>query len=137
MKLKISTTSKVFDKICLKSIRNTFFQHAVCNQGGDGVRHEGEGKDSIFRLWVTSNGRVRFKILGMSVTLSWSHIKNISRRVLGLNTVMILKRLGKSRFSSKATNLQHVRLEMKKGWQNLSWCSIYVRLSIHLKIRSN
>ena len=66
MKLKMCTTGKTFGKICLKTIRDTFFQNVVCNHKRDGRRHEGKGEDSIFRWGVTSNRRVRFKILGMS-----------------------------------------------------------------------
>ena len=39
-------------------------------------------------------------------------------------------------FFFKAANLQHVRLEMEKSWQNLWCCSIYISLSIHFKVRS-
>ena len=66
MKLKMCTTGKIFGKICLKAVRDTFFQYVVCNQERDGVRYEGKGEDSIFWWGVTSNRRVRFKILGMS-----------------------------------------------------------------------
>ena len=136
MKLKMCTASKYFGKICLKTIRDTFFQHVVCNQRRDGVRHKRKGEDYIFWWGVKSNRRMRFKILGMSKRASWSPIKNILWSVLGLNTVRIFTRVRESIFYFKATYLQHVRLEMEKGWQNLWWCSIYIRLSIHLKIRS-
>ena len=66
MKLKIFTTDKIFGKICLKAVRDTFFRYVVCSQERDGVRYEGKGEDSIFWWRVTSNRRVRFKILGMS-----------------------------------------------------------------------
>ena len=66
MKLKICTTDKIFGNICLKVVRDTFFQYVVCNQERDGVRYKGKGEDSIFWWRVTSNRRVRFKILGMS-----------------------------------------------------------------------
>ena len=58
MKLKMCTAGKIFDKICLKAIRDTFFQYVICNQGRDGVRHKGKGEDSIFWWGVTSNRRV-------------------------------------------------------------------------------
>ena len=48
MKLKTCTTSKIFGKIYLKAITDTFFQYVVYNQGRDRVRHEGNGEDSIF-----------------------------------------------------------------------------------------
>ena len=53
MKVKMCTTGKICGKLCLKAIRHTFFQHLVCNQGRNGVRHEGKGEDSIF-WWVDS-----------------------------------------------------------------------------------
>ena len=65
MKLKICTTGRPFDKICLETIRDTFFKHVVCNQRKDGVRYEGKGDDSFFRWGGTSNRKVGFKILGM------------------------------------------------------------------------
>ena len=48
MKLKMCTTGKMFGKVCLKAIRDNFFQYVVINHGRDGVRHEGKGEDSIF-----------------------------------------------------------------------------------------
>ena len=45
--------------------------------------------------------------------------KKILKSMLGLNTVIILKRMRESIFSLKATNVQHVRLEMETRWQNL------------------
>ena len=50
MKLKMCNTGKIFGKIYLKAIRDTFFQYVVCNQGRDGLRHEGKWEDSVF-LW--------------------------------------------------------------------------------------
>ena len=72
-----------------------------------------------FWCGVISNRKVRFKILGMRESPILIPHKNILRSVLRLNTVTILKRVRESIFSFKATNLQHVRLEMEKGWQNL------------------
>ena len=54
MKLKMCTIGKIFGKIYLKAIADTFFQYVVCNQVRDGVRHEGKGDDSIFR-WEGSD----------------------------------------------------------------------------------
>ena len=48
MKLKMCATDKIFHKICVKPIRDAFFQYVVCNQGREGVRHEGKGEDPIF-----------------------------------------------------------------------------------------
>ena len=42
-----------------------------------------------------------------------SQKKTTLKSMLGLNTVIILKRMRESIFSLKATNLQHVRLEME------------------------
>ena len=58
MKLKMCTTDKLFGKICLKVIRDTFFQNVICNQGRDEVRHEGKGEDSNFWWVLTFNRRV-------------------------------------------------------------------------------
>ena len=57
------------------------------------MSHEGKGEDSIFQWGVTSNRRMRFKILGMSDSPMLIPHKNILRSVLGLNTVIILKRV--------------------------------------------
>ena len=43
MKLKMCITGKTFGKICLKTIRDIFFQHLVSNQRRDRVKHEGNG----------------------------------------------------------------------------------------------
>ena len=48
MKLKMCTTGKIFGEICLKAIRDTFFQYVIFSQGRDGVRHEGKGEGSTF-----------------------------------------------------------------------------------------
>ena len=53
MKLKMCTIGKIFGKIYLKAIRDTFFQYVVCNQGRDGVRHERKGENSIFFIQST------------------------------------------------------------------------------------
>ena len=50
----------------VKVITEAFFQYAVCKQGRDGVRDKVKGEDSVLWWEVTSNRRVRFKILGMS-----------------------------------------------------------------------
>ena len=66
MKLKMCIKGKIFNKMCLKAIRNTFFQYVVCNQGKNGMKHEGKGEYLISWWSVTSKRRVRFKILSMS-----------------------------------------------------------------------
>ena len=75
MKLKMCTTGKTFDKICLKTIRDTFFQHVVCNQRRDGMRYKERGRNPFFggkwhptewwgsKFWAWVRG------------LSWSPIK--------------------------------------------------------------
>ena len=52
--------------LLVKAITETFFQYVVCKQGRDGVRDKVKGEDSVLWWEVTSNRRVRFKILGMS-----------------------------------------------------------------------
>ena len=42
MKLKMYIRGKSFGKVCVKDILDTLFQYVVCNQGRDGVRHEGK-----------------------------------------------------------------------------------------------
>ena len=54
--LKMHASGKIFDKICLKAIRDTFFfQYVVCDLGTGGVN---------FLLGVISNRRVKFKLFG-------------------------------------------------------------------------
>ena len=48
MKLKLYTTSKISGKICLKAIRDTFFQYVVCNQEREKVGHEGKAERTQF-----------------------------------------------------------------------------------------
>ena len=86
------TKDNIFGKICLKVLRDTFLQYVICNQGRDGVRHEEKREDS----------------LGMSSILILH--KNIVGSVLGLNTVIILKRVRDSIFSFKATNLRGCKI---------------------------
>ena len=115
MKLKICTTGKTFGKIWLKTIRDTFFQHVVCNQRRDGVRHERKREDSIFWLGVRSNRRLRFKILGMIENpILTSHKKHSEECAWSKHCNKFEKSEKEGIFSFKATNLQHVRLEMEK-----------------------
>ena len=60
MKLKMCTTGKTFDKICLKTIRDTFFQHVVCNQGemGRGIK-KGGGIHFSVGSDIQQNGEVQ------------------------------------------------------------------------------
>ena len=41
-------TGKIFGKIFVKAIRDTFLQYVVCNQRKNGVEPEEKGEDSIF-----------------------------------------------------------------------------------------
>ena len=80
------------------------------------MRHEGKGEESIFWWTVTSNKRVRFKILGMS----GEGPILISRKIhpeecaWSDNCNNFEKSVRESLFSFTATNLQHVSLEMEK-----------------------
>ena len=56
----------MFGKICVIAIIDNFFQYVVRIQGRGGVRNEGKVENSISWWGVTSNRRVRFKILDMS-----------------------------------------------------------------------
>ena len=43
VKLKICVAGKIFGKLGLKTIRDTFFsKYVVCDQERNGVRHEGK-----------------------------------------------------------------------------------------------
>ena len=132
MKLKMCTTSKIFGK---KAIRDTFFQYVVFNQG-----RNGKGETSIFWWGVTSNRRVWFKILGMSrkSPVLIPHKKYLEECAWSEYCNNFETSVWNSIFYFKATNIQHKRLEieMEKRWQNLWWCSIYERLSIHFIIKS-
>ena len=88
------TKDNIFGKICLKALRDTFLQYVICSQGRGGVRHEEKEEDS----------------LGMSESSILILHKNILRSVLGLNTVIILKRVRDSIFSFKATNLRSCKI---------------------------
>ena len=61
--------------------------------------------------------------------------KNSRRNVLGLTTVIILKRV-REHFFFKATNSHHARIEMDNRKKNLLWCLIYMQLFIHFKVIS-
>ena len=78
---------------------------------------------------VISNRRGKLKFLGLQKDPSLSQfcplvghpnlpIRKTLTRVIGLLTVMILKRVTESIFF-KVTNLQRVSLKMKKRWQTL------------------
>ena len=83
------------------------------------MRHEGKEKNSIFRWAVTSNRRVRFKHLGMSgeSPIQISH-KNIFRSVLGLNTVIISKKVREYIFF-QINKFAVYKVIDGKEWQNL------------------
>ena len=100
-----------------------------------------EGRRESFFWWrVICNGKWRFQNFWLQgvpcqippkvENLDFS-IRKILRNMIGLLTVMILKRVAV--FSFRKTNLQHVRLKMEKRWSNLWWCSIYWKLYIHLR----
>ena len=98
MKLKMCITGKIFVKICLKAIKDTFFYE---------LRHERKGKSPIFWLgWhlteseVQNFGHVRmWTLLSPSLCCkSLSPSKIILSGVFGLITVIILKRVMESIF---------------------------------------
>ena len=130
-------SGKSFGKICLKAIRDIFFSNMwPVIRGGIW--------EPNFLVGVISSRRGKFKLLGLQgdppqfLPLVRHHdlpIRKTLRRVLGLLTVITLKRVRESIFF-KAANLQHVQLNMKKRGQILWWHSIYWRLSIHFKVRS-
>ena len=96
MLLKMHASGKIFGKICLKAIRDTFSQYVICDQG-----------DSIFLVGVISNRRGKFKLFGFQgdppkfpplVGHPDLPIRKTLRRVLEALTVMILKRVNESIF---------------------------------------
>ena len=103
----------------------------VCNQGRDGVRHEGKWEDSIVRWGLTSKRRVRFKILGMSESPILIPHKNILGSVLGLNTAIILKRVREYIFF-QSNKFTVCKVRDGKGVAK----SLMVFNPIHLKARS-
>ena len=118
MNLKMCTTGKIFSKIYLKAIRNG------SREGwGEAWRKRG-GLNFLM-------GRIRALPSSSLSCKSWSPIKSTLSAVLGLITIIILKRVRERVFSFKATNLQHVRLEMEKRKQNLWWCSIYISTNVN------
>ena len=66
MKLKMYTRGKMFDKICLKTIKDPFLQYVVCDQERHEVRHKGKMEDPNFWWEVISNRSGELKILHMS-----------------------------------------------------------------------
>lgn len=48
MKLKMYARGKMFDKICLKTIKDPFLQYVVCDQERHEVRHKGKMEDPNF-----------------------------------------------------------------------------------------
>ena len=91
-------SGKIFGKICLKAIRDTFFSKmwSVIREGTEGLN---------FLVGVTSNRRGKFKLLGLQgespqfpplVGQPDLTIRKTLRKVLGLLTVMILKRVNES-----------------------------------------
>ena len=111
MKVKMCTIGKIFGKICLNAIGDTFLQYVVCKRGRDGVRHKGKGQHSIF-WWRGSESSPVPPLVGNPdpryEECAWSDYCNNFE-----------KSIREKVFSFKATNLQHARLEMKKRWQNL------------------
>ena len=124
-----------FCKICLKSTGDTFSQYVICHQGRDEMRHREKWEESIFGWAVTFKRRLRFRSLWMtgesqpqslSSCKSWSSNKEYPEGWFWYGYCNNFKK-NERVFSFKSTNLQHLRLEMGKRWQNPWWCSLYVR----------
>ena len=128
VKIKMCTRGKIFGEICLKAI---FFSNIWSAVNG------GIGWD------LKERGRTQFLVGGfraLSIPClsckSWSSIKNTVTAWSSYDN-----NFGKIEkvFFFKATHLQHlqyVRVEMEKRRQNLYWRSMFVRLSLHFKVRS-
>ena len=128
------TTGKIFGRICLKAIRDYFFQYVVCDQGLN------------FLVMVISNRRGKFKLLGLQGDLptNFLHpdlpIRKSLRQVLGLLTVILLKRVSENIFfrsnkftACKVKGEKEVVNSLMADYPDLSRQS---RLSIHFKVRS-
>ena len=94
------SSGKIFDKICLKAIRNTnmFFQYVICDQGTGGLNFSVGVVSNIrgkFKLFVLQGDPPQFPPLVGNLDLL---IRKTLRRVLYPLTVMILKRMSESIF---------------------------------------
>ena len=133
MLLKIYAADEIFGKICLRAIRATFFSNMrslIRGGKGDWGWYPTEGKVQTFSLSGGFPPTVPFLIV-----ISLSLYKGNSEEWL----VCLLSWFWKEwlrLFYFKATNLQHVMLNMNKRWHILWWHSVYWRLSIIFKVRS-
>ena len=100
--LKIWATDKIFGKTCLKIIRDAFFfKYVVCNRWRErGTQSFGEGwyptEGDASNLWTCRESvPPPLPIRSISGT-SWSAHRKTLRRVLGLFTATILKRVNES-----------------------------------------
>ena len=124
---KMYAAGKLFGKVCLKTIRDTFFPNMWS------VNREGK-RDPIF-WWcdIWQKGKAQTFTLARRPPLpQFPPLVRYSNLPIRKTDFEKSERV----FSFKATNLQHIRLNMKKRWQILWWHSIYWRLSTHFKMRS-
>ena len=138
--LKICATEKVFGKICLKIIKDTFFPNmcSVISRGTGGPKVLVGGD-------IQQKGKLQtYELAGRpshtnSSLPQWDILISPWRKPWGRCLVYLLQWFWKEWvrvFTLKATNLQHVRLKMKKRGKILWWHSIYRRLSTYFKVRS-
>ena len=97
--LKMHASGKIFNKICLKAIRNTFFFHyVVCDQGTGGTKFFSGGdiqqKRKVQTFWLAGRPP-KFPPLKGHPDLP---IKKTRGRMLDPLTVMILKKVSESIF---------------------------------------
>ena len=130
--LKIHASDKIFDKICLKAIRDTFFSNMSLWSGDRGNQFFSAGdirqKEKVQAFWHAGRPPKFPPLVGYLDLL----IRKTLKWVLDPLTLMIFKGV-KRVYSFRWMNLQHVCLQ--KRWQILWWHSIYWRLSIHFKVR--
>ena len=91
MKLKMCTAVKVFGKICLKAVTDTCFQHVVCNQVRDWVRHEGRSQ-----VFVDSDIKQKCEVQNLGVSGESPILipyEKVPESVFGLTTVIFSKRV--------------------------------------------
>ena len=102
MKLKMCTTVDIFCLICLKAVRDTFFQFLHWNQGKDRARREERGNNSVLvRSDIQQKGEVQnfgHELVELSqappLVANPDHpVKNALESFLGLITEIILKKV--------------------------------------------
>ena len=102
MKLKMCTTGVILCLICLKTVRDTFLQFLLWNEGTDKVSHEERGNNSVLvRSDIQQKGEVQnfgHELVELSpappLVANPDHpVKNALESFLGLITEIILNKV--------------------------------------------